>query len=60
MCLGDNSVTLTGMSYISYKLKKDFDELFKSLEVHFRTEREHGFLFYAFGDKDFFIAEVGH
>ena len=53
-----DTVTLSGKSYISYQLKKSFDELFTTLTMQFRTESmETEYLFHAYG-KDFFILEV--
>lgn len=53
-----DTVTLSGESYVSYQLKKNFDELFTTLEMQFRTEAiETEYLFHAYG-KDFFILEV--
>lgn len=52
-----SSVTLNGASYVSYGLRRDFDELFSSLSMSFRTESKTNILFYAYG-RDFFIVEI--
>lgn len=58
LILADAAVTLNGKSYIIYKLKKSFDELFTKFQISFRTESLARSTIFDASGKDFFRLEV--
>ena len=58
--LADAAVTLDGKSYIIYRLKKSFDELFTKFQISFRTESLARSTIFDASGKDFFRLEVGY